>query len=56
MFEEMTTLEVWGHRTLTRPTARKIVQEHGLSFADFENENGNRDTYTGKQVFEWLGY
>lgn len=56
MFEEMTTLEVYKHRTILRPKARQIIIEHKQTFADFLKEVGDRDSYTGKEVFEWLGY
>lgn len=56
MFEEMTTLEVYADKRFLRPKARAIIQEHGQLFTEFEAEMGNRDSYTGKEVFEWLGY
>lgn len=52
----MTTLEVHGTRTFLRPKVRAIIKEHGLEFADFLEEMGDRDSYSGKEVFEWLGY
>lgn len=52
----MDTLEIHADKLFLRPKARSIIVEHGQSFAEFESNMGKRDSYTGKQIFEWLGY
>ena len=39
-----------------REAQYEIEVQHGLSFADFTVEYGNKETYIGFEVLDWLGY
>lgn len=42
---------------VTREEARQEIGQHdGDGFAEFLQDVGDRDTYTGRQVLDWLGY
>lgn len=56
MFEEMTRSEQYAHRTVVRHKALEIVEEHGQTREEFFEEMGDRDSYSGKELFDWLGY
>tara|TARA_R110000824_G_scaffold38423_2_gene117386 strand:- start:305 stop:463 length:159 start_codon:yes stop_codon:yes gene_type:complete len=34
----------------------EIENQHCLCFEEFQAEAGHHDTYTGREVLEWLGY
>lgn len=42
--------------TVTRAQAQREIECHGLRFADFVSEVGDRAQYRGSEVLEWLGY
>jgi|TARA_R110000744_G_scaffold88265_2_gene172042 hypothetical protein len=43
--------------TVTRAEAiREIEGQHSLKFADFVEECGDHQSYSGAAVLEWLGY
>ena len=42
--------------TLTALQAKREVEKHNLSFNDFTNEIGDKESYTGEEVLNWLGY
>lgn len=42
--------------TLSRNRALAEVQRHALSENDFLSEVGDKTTYTGQEVLDWLGY
>lgn len=41
---------------LTARQARHEVEAHGADWFEFMDDVGAADTYTGKQVLDWLGY
>lgn len=41
---------------ISRQEAEAEIVQHGLRFADFLAECGDRESYNGKTVMEWLGY
>lgn len=42
--------------TLTRYEAALEVAGHSLDWGDFLDDCGDRDTYPGRVVLDWLGY
>ena len=42
--------------TLTALQAKREVEKHNLSFSDFINEVGDKESYKGEKVLNWLGY
>ncbi|WP_199851926.1 hypothetical protein [Variovorax sp. PMC12] len=43
--------------TVTREQARREIAKHDCEgFAQFLADVGDRATYTGKEVLDWLGY
>jgi hypothetical protein len=36
--------------------ARREVEKHGSTWADFQKDCGTRETYDGWDVLAWLGY
>tara|TARA_R110001632_G_scaffold64062_1_gene152589 strand:- start:506 stop:670 length:165 start_codon:yes stop_codon:yes gene_type:complete len=42
--------------TLTAVQAKREVEKHNLNFNDFINEVGDKESFTGEQVLNWLGY
>lgn len=41
---------------ITARQARAEIEDHGLAWADFVEEVGLKQTYTGREVLDWLGY
>lgn len=41
---------------VTFKEAKAEIKAHSLEMADFVEEVGSQDTYTGQQVLDWLGY
>ena len=41
---------------ITRKQVIETLKEHGYDPKDFFAECGDRDTYTGKVVLDWMGY
>ena len=42
--------------TVTKEEAKKEISLHGLSFEDFVLDCGDRKSYKGSTVLNWLGY
>ena len=42
--------------TVTREQAMREIRRHGLAWADFTADCGDRATYRGHVVLGWLGY
>ena len=42
--------------TITRKQAYIEIKQHDLSVADFVEDVGSKDVYTGLEVLNWLGY
>lgn len=36
--------------------AKNEVESHGLDFADFLADCGDKEIYQGREVLDWLGY
>lgn len=41
---------------VTRQEALREIRRHGLSEQEFLEEVGDRATYRGKEVLDWMGY
>lgn len=41
---------------VTKAEAIRELEKHGLSFADFSKDHGNKATYKGSDVLAWMGY
>jgi hypothetical protein len=41
---------------ITRKQTEEFIQEHGLSLAEFLQDCGDSQTYTGKVILDWAGY
>ena len=41
---------------VTKYEAKKEIEEHFLNFDDFLNDVGNKKTYKGSEILNWLGY
>lgn len=41
---------------LTPLEARIEIEKHGQKWAEFAEEHGDKETYTGEEVLGWLGY
>lgn len=41
---------------ITAGMARREIEKHGLAWADFVAEYGERQHYRGRDVLVWLGY
>tara|TARA_R110002167_G_scaffold87625_2_gene236636 strand:+ start:1435 stop:1599 length:165 start_codon:yes stop_codon:yes gene_type:complete len=42
--------------TLTAVQVKREIEKHSLSFNDFINEVGDKESYKGSEVLNWLGY
>lgn len=36
--------------------AEREIKKHGISFDEFQSEVGKKEVYTGKEIFDFLGY
>lgn len=41
---------------ITRATAEAWINEHDVCIGEFFEEYGERETYSSRDVFIWLGY
>lgn len=41
---------------ITRSEARREIEDHCASWAEFLEDVGDRATYQGSAVLDWLGY
>lgn len=41
---------------VTKAQARREVEKHGLTWVEFVIDVGDRETYQGREVLDWLGY
>lgn len=51
-----TTYEEAREARVTREQARREIEKHGCSWADFLAECGDHPIYRGAVVLDWLGY
>lgn len=42
--------------TFTYQQAKNIVHKHGVLMCEFLSEVGDKDSYTGEEIYTWLGY
>jgi hypothetical protein len=42
--------------TVTREQARREIIRHGLAWTDFVADCGDRASYRGRTILDWLGY
>lgn len=42
--------------TFTRSEVAREVRDHGIDPEEFFSEVGNKETYIGEEVLNWLGY
>lgn len=52
---ECTYSESWPE-TVTAAQARHEIKRHGLAWAEFIEECGEKQTYRSADVLSWLGY
>jgi hypothetical protein len=50
------TLEEAQQATVSRRMAIQEVMIHGVDLSEFNRDVGIKDTYTGKEILDWLGY
>lgn len=54
---EMTLDEVFDEEPMiSKVEAMREVRRHGLDWADFIAEAGDKAEYNGREILEWLGY
>lgn len=41
---------------VTKEQARIEIEKHNLNFAEFVQEKGDKEFYSGKVVLFWMGY
>lgn len=41
---------------ITIAEAKHELRKHGMEWDEFTSEVGTKETYTGREVLEWLGY
>lgn len=42
--------------TLTKESARKLIEQHQIPFNDFIRAFGDKDHYSIQEAMQWLGY
>jgi len=52
----ITTIDEAYGEVLTQERAKREIEKHSLLWEDFVSEVGLKDSYTGKEVLDWLGY
>lgn len=42
--------------TVTASQAKREIEKHGCEWSEFVQDCGDKATYSGKTVLDWLGY
>lgn len=57
MTKEAMTEDQYREATITHAQALYQLEQHGvIDIEEFHAELGKRDTYTGDEILDWLGY
>jgi len=50
------TYEEATEAIVTQDEARREIEKHGFTLAEFMADNGDQQEYFGQTVLDWLGY